>query len=88
MYVLANFSDHRFYRNGDINFYTNSHMDTLEKAKLTTSTRHIALFLKSGTPIYNSKVPDTASKKNEKKKNTGNCKALCVSHKRKKHRGT
>ena len=63
MYVLANFSDHRFYRNGDINFYTNSHMDTLEKAKLTASTHHIALFLKSGIPIYNSKVPDTASKK-------------------------
>ena len=38
-------------------------MDTLEKAKLTASTHHIALFLKSGIPIYNSKVPDTASKK-------------------------
>ena len=60
-------------------------MDTLEKAKLTASTHHIALFLKSRIPIYNSRI--RLAKKNEKK-NTGNCKALCVSHKRKKHRGT
>ena len=35
-------------------------MDTLEKAKLTASIRHIARFLKSGIPIYNSEVPDTS----------------------------
>ena len=28
-------------------------------------------------------IPDKAGRKNEKKKNTGNCKALCVSRKRK-----
>ena len=38
-------------------------MDTLEKAELTTSIRHIAIFSKSGIPIYNSKVPDTAGRK-------------------------
>ena len=38
-------------------------MDTLEKTKVTTSTRHIAIFLKSGTPIYNSEVLDTAGRK-------------------------
>ena len=57
------------------------HMDTLENAKLTASVRLIARFFKSGIPIYNSKVPDTAGRKNKKMK-TGNCKALCVLRKR------
>ena len=34
-------------------------METLEKAKVTSSIRHIGRFLKSGIPIYNSEVPDT-----------------------------
>ena len=38
-------------------------MDTLEKAELTTSIRHIEIFLKSGIPVYNSGVPDTAGGK-------------------------
>ena len=38
-------------------------MDTLEKAKLTDSMRHIARLLKSGIPIYNSTVPDMAGRK-------------------------
>ena len=38
-------------------------MDTLEKAKLTASMRHIARLLKSGIPIYNSTVPDMAGRK-------------------------
>ena len=38
-------------------------MDTLVKASPTTSTRHIARFLKSGIPIYNPEVPDTAGRK-------------------------
>ena len=63
MYLLTNFGDHRSYRNGDINFYINSYMDTLEKVELTTSTGHIAIFLKSGIPIYNSEVPDTTGRK-------------------------
>ena len=35
-------------------------MDTLKKAELTASTRHIARFLKLGIPIYNPQFPDTA----------------------------
>ena len=38
-------------------------MDTLEKAELTVSIRHIPRFLKSGKPIYNSEVPETADRK-------------------------
>ena len=37
-----------WYRNEDINSYINSYMDTLEKAELTTSIRHIKRLLKSG----------------------------------------
>ena len=59
--------DHKSYRNGDINFYTNSYINTLGKAELTTSTRHIAILLKSGIPMNDSEVPDSADKKNEKK---------------------
>ena len=58
MYLLAKFGDHRSYRNRDINPYINSYMDTLEEAELIASIRHIAKFLKSGIPIYNSGVPD------------------------------
>ena len=63
MYLLAKFGDHRSCRDGDINSYINSYMDTLEKGELITSNPHIARFLKSVIPIYNSKVPDTASSK-------------------------
>ena len=42
-------------------------MDTLEKAELTASTRHFVRFSKSGIPIYNSKVPDTASRKTRRR---------------------
>ena len=41
MYLLAKFGGHRSYRNGDINSYINSYMDTLEKNDLTVSIRHI-----------------------------------------------
>ena len=34
MYLLAKFGDHRSYRNGDINTYIKSYMDTLENAEL------------------------------------------------------
>ena len=74
MCILVKFGDHRSYRNGDINYY----MDTMEKAELTASIRHIAIFLKSRVPIYNFEVQDTAGRKNEMKENTGNCKALCA----------
>ena len=63
MYLLAKFGDHRSYGNGDINSYIKSYIDTWEKAELTASIRQIARFLKSGIPIYNSEVPDTAGRK-------------------------
>ena len=84
MYLHAKFGGHRCYRNGDIgdiDSYIKSYMDTLEIAELSASIRHIARFLKSGIPICNSEVPGTAG--GYKKKNTGNCKAFCVSRKRK-----
>ena len=62
MYLLAKFGDHKSYRNGDVNSF-NFYMDTLEKAELTASIRCIGRFIKSGRPIYNSEVPDTAGKK-------------------------
>ena len=51
------------YRNGDINSYIISHMNILEKAELTASICHIYIFLKSGIPIYNFEIPDTAGRK-------------------------
>ena len=80
MYLLAKFGGHRSYRNGDINSY----MDTLEKAELTTSIRHNARILKSGIPIYNSEVQIQLEEKQQEDEHKQNCKALCVSRKRKK----
>ena len=54
------------YKNGDINSYINSYMDTLEKAELTASIQHIVRFLKSGIPIYNLKSQIKLAKKQEK----------------------
>ena len=45
MYLHAKFRDDRFYRNGDLNSYINSYMDTLEKTKLTASIRRIGRLL-------------------------------------------
>ena len=59
MYLLAKFGGHRSDKNVDINSY----MDTLEKAELTVLIRHIARLVKSGIPIYNSEVLDTADRK-------------------------
>ena len=64
MYLIAKFGGHRSDRNVDINSY----MDTLEKAELTASIRHIARFVKSGIPIYNSEVPDTADRKTRRRR--------------------
>ena len=58
-------------------------MNTSEKAEPIASIRNIERFSKSGIPIYNFEVLDTAGRKKKKKKNTGTCKALCVSRKRK-----
>ena len=52
-------------------------MNTFEKAELTTSIRHIAIFLKSGTPIYNSEVPDTASRKTRRRRRRAQAIAKC-----------
>ena len=60
--MLAKFCDRSSYISGDISFYINSYINTLEKAELTASIHHTARFLKSGTPIYNSEVPDTADR--------------------------
>ena len=48
MYLHANFCCSRSYRNGDINSYINSSMDTLEKAVLIALILHTAKFFKSG----------------------------------------
>ena len=58
MYLLAKFDDRRSYKNGDINSYIKSYKNTLQKAELTASIRHIAIFLKPVKPIYNSDFPD------------------------------
>ena len=63
MYLPAKFDGHRSYRNGDVNSYINFYMDTLEKVELTVSIGHIQKFLRSGTPIYNSEVSNTAGRK-------------------------
>ena len=43
-------------------------MDILEKAEFSASIRHIARFLKSGIPIYNSEVPDMAGIKTRRRR--------------------
>ena len=68
MYLLAKFGDHAPDKNGDINPYIKSYTDILENAELTTSIHQIAKFLKSGIPIYNSKVPDMAGRKARKRR--------------------
>ena len=70
MYLLAKFGDHRSYRNGDTNSYINSYMDILKKTKLTALLRHIAIFIKSKIPIYNSEVLDAADRKTSKRRRT------------------
>ena len=68
MYLLAKFGDNRSHRNGNINSYISSYRDTLEKAALTASIRHIVRFLKSEIPIYNSEIPLRLTEKQEAKK--------------------
>ena len=68
MYLLAKFGDHAPDKNGDINPYIKSYTDILENAELTTSIHQIAKFLKSGIPIYKSKVPDMAGRKARKRR--------------------
>ena len=67
----------RSYGNGDINSYINSYMNILEKAELTALTRQTVKFPKSGITIFNCEATNTTGRK-KKKKNKGNCKALCV----------
>ena len=51
MCLLAKFGGHKSYRNGGINFYIKSYMNTLENAELSSSIRRISRFLKLGIPI-------------------------------------
>ena len=44
MYLLAIFGKRRFYGNEAINSFIKSYMNTLEKAELTSSVRHIRGF--------------------------------------------
>ena len=68
MYLLAKSGDLRSNRKGDTNSYINSYMDILEKAELIASTTLLRPHFKSGITIYNSKVPDTASRKTRRTK--------------------
>ena len=43
-------------------------MDTLEKTELAALIHDIATFLKSGIPIYNCEVPDTAGRRTKTKR--------------------
>ena len=43
-------------------------MDTLEKPELAALIRQIAIFLKSGMPIYNYEVPNTAGRRRKRKR--------------------
>ena len=70
MYLLAKFGDHGSHRNRDMNSYIKSYMNTFEKAELTDLIRHIARLLKSGTPIYNFEVSDTAGRKTRRRRRT------------------
>ena len=56
MYLLAKFGGQKSYRNGDVNYCINFHMNTLEKAELTASISHIERFSKSEIPILKSKT--------------------------------
>ena len=68
--MLAKFGGDRSYGNGDAISYINSYMNTLEKAELTASLRHIERFSKSVIPIYNPEVPDTAGRKTRRRRRT------------------
>ena len=65
--MLAKFDDHRSDRDGDINSYIKSYTDPLKKAELASSIHHIVRFVKTGIPIYNSEVPDTADRKTRRR---------------------
>ena len=79
MYLIAKCDDHRSNRNGDKNYFINSYIGTLEKAEVTTSIRHIGRFLKSVIRIYNSEVPDTASRKTKRRRRRRQTIAKCYS---------
>ena len=60
-------------------------MSTSEKAELSMSICHIEKVSKSGIPIYSSTAFDMADRETA---TTGNCKALCISHKHNKLKRT
>ena len=68
MYLLAKLGSDRTDGNGHINSYVNSYMNTFEKAELTDLVCHIERFLKSGIPICNSDLSDTAGRKTRRRR--------------------
>ena len=59
-------------------------MNTLEKAELTTSVPHNEIFKVKNTDLQ-FRNPRHGWQKNEKKKNTGSCKAFFFSRKHQKY---
>ena len=87
MYLFVKFCGQRFYRKGDINSYINSYKDNLEKAELTASIPPYCEIFKIRNTDLQFRSPGYGWQRNNKKKNTGNCKASYVSckHKSKHH---
>lgn len=80
MYLLVKIGSHMLYGNEDINTYINSDRNTLEKAQ------YWEIFIAGNTDLQlqsSGHEWQKNEKKEEKKKNTGNCKVICVLRKRK-----
>ena len=56
----------------------------MEKAKLSSSTHQIEIFLKSAILIYHSEVPGTASRKSKRTQTNANPYAFCTKALRKR----
>ena len=69
MYLLAKFSGHRSYGNGDINSYINSYMNISEKAERTAQPPILRHFQNQETDLQ-FRSPRHGWQKNDKKKNT------------------
>ena len=65
MCLLGKYDSHRSY---EMEKYVSSYLITLEKDELTALIQHFERSSKPRIPIYNSKVPDTTSKKMKRRK--------------------
>ena len=82
--MFAKFGTHRSYGNRNIISYINSYMNTLEKIARTALVHHFENFQNHEYLFTTAKSPaQMAEKTGNKKKNTGNYKALRVLRKRK-----